>query len=162
MIQIDRLERYWLIAVGIVFGAFSAALVASVLIFGVRLPSPVGRIDPQHLDQTEFATPGLTQTGAGAYTLRVVAQMWRYDFGVKGNLPNIQIPVGSKLTIAATSKDVTHGFYLEQHDVNVMMLPGQISQVEVMLNRPGTYHIICHEYCGPGHQGMIASIEVTK
>ena len=68
MIHIDRLERYWLIAVGIVFGAFSAALVASVLIFGVRLPSPVGRIDPQHLDQTEFATPGLTQTGAGAYT----------------------------------------------------------------------------------------------
>lgn len=161
MIHIDRLERYWLIAVGIVFGGFAAALVASVLIFGVRLPSPVGRIDPQKLDQTEFATPGLTQTGANAYTLRVIAQMWRFDFGLKGAMPTVQIPVDTKLTIIATSLDVTHGFYLENHDVNVMMLPGQISQVEVMLDRPGTYHIICHEYCGPGHQGMIAAIEVT-
>ena len=30
-------------------GAFVAALVASVAIFGIRLPGPVGRIDPQHL-----------------------------------------------------------------------------------------------------------------
>ncbi|MFZ9857615.1 MAG: hypothetical protein ACO3F2_04690 [Roseiflexaceae bacterium] len=28
MIHIDRLERYWLIAVGIVFGGFAAALLA--------------------------------------------------------------------------------------------------------------------------------------
>ena len=164
MIHIDRLERYWLIAVGIVFGGFAAALLASVFIFGIRLPSPVGRIDPAKIDQTEFATPGLTQEATGAYTLRVVAKMWAFDLGKgvekEGIIPVINIPVGSKLTIKATSKDVTHGFYLEQHDVNVMMLPGQISQVEVKFDRAGAYHIICHEYCGPGHHGMIAKIVV--
>lgn len=164
MIHIDRLERYWLIAVGIVFGGFAAALLASVFIFGIRLPSPVGRIDPAKIDQTEFATPGLTQEADGEYTLRVVAKMWAFDLGKgvekEGTIPVISVPTGSKVTIKATSKDVTHGFYLEQHDVNVMMLPGQISQVEVKFDRAGAYHIICHEYCGPGHHGMIAKIVV--
>ena len=34
--HIDRLERYWIIAVGVVLGAFGAAIVASVVVFGVR------------------------------------------------------------------------------------------------------------------------------
>jgi cytochrome c oxidase subunit 2 len=164
MIHIDRLERYWLIAVGIVFGGFAAALLASVFVFGVRLPSPVGRIDPAKIDQTEFATPGLTEEFDGTYTLRIVAKMWSFDLGKditkEGSIPVIAIPVGSNVTIKATSKDITHGLYLEQHSINVMMLPGQISQVEVKFDRPGKYHIICHEYCGPGHQGMIAAILV--
>lgn len=164
MIHIDRLERYWLIAVGIVFGGFAAALLASVFIFGIRLPSPVGRIDPTKIDQTEFATPGITQEAEGVYTLRIVAKMWSFNLGAdvekEGTIPVIHVPAGSKVTIKATSKDVTHGFYLEQHDVNVMMLPGQISQVEVKFDRVGSYHIICHEYCGPGHHGMIAKIVV--
>jgi cytochrome c oxidase subunit 2 len=43
-----------------------------------------------------------------------------------------------------------------------MLLPGQISQVEVTFNKPGVFHIICHEYCGPGHQAMVAAIEVNE
>ena len=159
--HIDRLERYWIIAVGVVFGAFAAAIVASVVVFGVHLPSPVGRIDPAKLAESEFANPGLTKDSEHAYTLRIVAKMWRFDVGSKEPQPTIKIPAGSSLKIVATSLDVTHGFYVEQHDVNVMLLPGQISQVEVVFNKPGTYHIICHEYCGPGHQAMVATIEVS-
>jgi cytochrome c oxidase subunit 2 len=160
--HIDRLERYWIIAVGVVLGAFGAAIVASVVVFGVRLPSPVGRIDPAKIKESEFATPGLTQDGDHTYTLRVVAKMWKFDVGSKEPQPTIKIPAGSRLKIIATSLDVTHGFYVEQHDVNVMLLPGQISQVDVKFNNPGVFHIICHEYCGPGHQAMVAAIEVNE
>jgi cytochrome c oxidase subunit 2 len=159
--HIDRLERYWIIAVGIVLGAFGAAIVASVVVFGVRLPSPVGRIDPAKISESEFATPGRTQDSERAYTLRIVAKMWRFDVGTKEPQPTIKIPAGSSLKIVATSLDVTHGLYVEQHDVNVMLLPGQISQVEVTFKKPGLYRIICHEYCGPAHQAMVATIEVN-
>jgi cytochrome c oxidase subunit 2 len=160
MIHIHQFERYWMITVGIVMGGFMAALVASVLVYGVRLPTPVGRVDPTHLENTDLATPGLTQDSEHAYTLRVVAQMWQFDFGVKGQMPKITLQHGSSLKIVATSKDVTHGFYVEQHNVNMMLVPGQISEMDVVFNKPGIYHIICHEYCGPGHQNMIAVIEV--
>ncbi|MBM4412152.1 MAG: hypothetical protein FJ040_01705 [Chloroflexi bacterium] len=43
-------------------------VIYSVFIFGIRLPSPVGRIDPTNIDQSEFATPGLTQEADGVYT----------------------------------------------------------------------------------------------
>lgn len=159
--HIDVLERYWLIAVGAMLGAFMAALLASVLIFGIQLPSPVGRVDPQQLDKTDFAQTGLRDTGKGHYDMYIVAQMWRFDVGQKGSAPaEIHIPAGSEVTFYITSKDVTHGFIIEQHDVNLMLVPGQIARASTTFNHAGTYHIICHEYCGTGHQAMTATIIV--
>ncbi|KAB8144564.1 hypothetical protein F8S13_06760 [Chloroflexia bacterium SDU3-3] len=158
---IDRLERYWIYAVAGTLGVFSAALLASVFIFGVTLPSPVGRVDPMQLDSTEFATPGLRSMGDNQYTLHVVAKMWQFDLGqAKGKPAEIHIPKGAEVTFVVTSKDVTHGFYIEHHDMNMMLLPGQIAREKATFKKPGTYHIICHEYCGSGHQNMIATIIV--
>lgn len=133
MIHVDRYERTWFVIVGVLMGSFVAALIATSLVYGIHVPSPAGRIDPTQLDKTEFVTPGLTQDGTNAYTLRVVAHMWKFDFGVKGSMPSITIPAGSRLKIVATAKDVTHGFYVEQHNVNLMLIPGQISQVSLTL-----------------------------
>jgi len=155
------LERYWLMAVFGMLGAFGAALLASVFIFGISLPSPVGRVDPRQLDQTEFASPGVRNMGDNRYTAHIVAEMWRFNIGQGlGQPAEIRIPRGAEVTFFVTSKDVTHGFQIEQHDVNLMLLPGQIAQATARFNRTGTFHIICHEYCGPGHQTMYATIVV--
>lgn len=152
--HIDELERYWLIAVSVMLGAFTAALLASIFIFGVTLPSPVGRIDPTQLENSEFAEPGLRHMGGNQYTAHIIAQMWNY-------VPNeITVPAGAEVTFVMTSKDITHGIIVEQHDVNLMLLPGQIAQTNAQFNRPGTYQLICHEYCGPGHHNMIGRIIV--
>ncbi len=152
--HIDELERYWLIAVSITLGSFVAALIAGVFIFGVQLPSPVGRVNPTTLDTTEFANPGVRDMGDGKYQAHIVAQMWNF-------MPNeIRVPVGAEVTFNVTSKDISHGFYIEQHDVNLMLLPGQIAQATIRFNEEGEYHIICHEYCGPGHQNMFGVVIV--
>ena len=152
--HLDELERYWLIAVSVTLGVFTAALLASVFIFGVRLPSPVGRIDPTNLENTEFAQPGLRDMGNGQYTAHIVAQMWNF-------MPReIRVPVGSEVLFNVTSRDITHGFLIEAHNANIMLLPGQIAQARVRFDRPGQFHIICHEYCGPGHQNMFGVIIV--
>jgi cytochrome c oxidase subunit II len=158
---IDRFERYWIIAVSATLGAFLAALLVATLVFGVRLPAPVGRVDPLRLEETEFAAPGLRDMGAGRYNLTIVAKMWNFDVGQPVGQPaEVRVPAGSEVMISVTSKDVTHGFFVEEHDVNLMLLPGQIARANVTFRRPGTYHIICHEYCGPGHQTMYGTIIV--
>jgi cytochrome c oxidase subunit 2 len=154
--HIDELERYWLIAVSVVLGAFTAALLASVFVFGVSLPSPVGRIDPMEIETSEFAEPGLRHMGDNQYTAHIIAQMWRYTPS------EIRVPVGSEVTFVMTSKDITHGIIIEQHDVNLMLLPGQVTRATTTFNRPGTYQMVCHEYCGPGHHNMIGQVIVEE
>lgn len=157
--HIDPLERYWLLAISVVVGAFTAALLASVFIFGVRLPGPSGRIDPQELSpktigQTEFAEPGLRHMGRNQYTAHFLAQTWFFT------PKEIRIPVGADVTFVVTSKDVIHGFIIQEHNVNMMIIPGQISRTSAKFEHPGEYLIICHEYCGSGHQTMFAKIIV--
>jgi cytochrome c oxidase subunit 2 len=154
--RIDELERYWLISVSVVLGAFVAALFASVFVFGINLPSPVGRIDPTRVDETEFAEVGLRHMGDNQYTVHMTAQMWRYD------PTEVRVPAGSEVTFIITSKDITHGIIIEEHAVNLMLLPGQIARATATFNRPGTYRMVCHEYCGPGHHNMIGTIIVEE
>jgi cytochrome c oxidase subunit 2 len=154
--HIDELERYWLISVSVVLGAFTAALLASVFVFGVELPSPVGRIDPTTIGEGEFAEPGLRHMGGNQYTAHIIAQMWIYN-------PNeIRVPVGSEVTFIMTSKDITHGIIIEEHDVNLMLLPGQVTRTTATFERPGTFEMVCHEYCGPGHHSMIGQVIVEE
>jgi cytochrome c oxidase subunit 2 len=162
--HIDRLERYWLTAVAAMLGAFVAALVASVTIFGIRLPSPVDRINPQQLEETEFALPGIRNVGGNRYEVHIVAKMWNYDAGPEagapGVPPTIRIPKGSQVTFFVTSRDIIHGFYIEQHSINLEVVPGQIARGTVQFNRPGTYKLICNQYCGVGHQIMYGQVVV--
>jgi cytochrome c oxidase subunit II len=145
-------------------GAFVAALVASVTIFGIRLPSPVGRVDPQNLDQSEFAQPGIRNVGGNRYEVHIVARMWNYDAGpdagAPGAPPTIHIPKGSQVTFYVTSRDIIHGFYLEDHSINLEVIPGNIARGTVNFNKPGTYKIICDQYCGAGHQIMYGQVVV--
>jgi len=152
--HIDELERYWLIAVSVALGAFGAALLASVFIFRVQLPSPVARIDPAEINESAFADPGLKDMGDNTYAALFVAQMWAFTPG------EIRLPKGADVTFFVVSRDISHGFFVEQHNINLMLLPGQIASATTRFDRPGTYRIICHEFCGPGHQNMVATIIV--
>jgi cytochrome c oxidase subunit 2 len=90
----------------------------------------------------------------------MVAQIWSF-------LPDrIEVPAGSEVTFHLTARDVTHGFKLEGTNVNVMVLPGQISTLKATFDKPGTYDFICHEYCGYvagstiGHHTMYGQLTV--
>jgi cytochrome c oxidase subunit 2 len=182
--HIDQLERYWIVIVAAVLGAFFASLLAGLLIFGVRLPSTPGAeyfVNPLALD-TSFGAPGLRDMGNGQYTAHIVAQMWIFDLGSNetykqyfeaknpGQIYNgpdggnqvIRVPVGSTVTFVMTSRDVTHGFLVERHNANVQVLPGHIGQTKAKFNEPGEFRLLCHEYCGRGHQQMHAIVVVEE
>ena len=161
---IDRFEKGWLTAVFVTLGAFTAGRKAPTACFGLLMPSPVERLDPQNLANTDFANPGLRKTGTNRFELYMTAKMWSFDagreFGAVGVPPKIVIPRGSIVQINVTSIDVMHGFYVEDHAVNLELVPGQVARISQRFNKPGTYKIICNHYCGTGHQIMYGEIVV--
>lgn len=153
--HVDPLERIWMIISVAVLGVFFAALVAGAVVFDVRLPGPVARVDPLDLGNTEFAEPGLRNMGNGEYTAHFIAQMWAFT------PTEIEVPVGSHVTFIVTSRDVTHGFLIERHNINFMVIPGQISRQSVTFNEEGVFYIYCNEFCGTQHHVMQGRVIVT-
>ncbi|MEL6269703.1 MAG: cytochrome c oxidase subunit II [Chloroflexota bacterium] len=153
-IHIDEYERLWLIGITIMLGVFFATLLAGAAIFGVRPTGQGGFVNPQQLDQTMFAEPGLRHMGGNRYEAVVLAQTWFFQ-------PNVMtVPEGAEVTFYVTSRDVIHGFLIEHHNVNFEVIPGHIAEARTTFNEPGEYKMICSQYCGRAHQNMFASIIV--
>jgi cytochrome c oxidase subunit II len=51
------------------------------------------------------------------------------------------VPAGLRTRFIATSKDVVHGLYIPAADINAMLLPGQITNVEARFDQPGEYPV---------------------
>ena len=81
-----------------------------------------------------------------------------------GNTPIVDVSNLSpnpNVRILATSVDVIHGIRIRDTNANVMVIPGQVSEVQdVEFDEEGEYWLFCHEYCGIGHHSMSARITV--
>ena len=131
------------------------AIILTAFAVGIRVPGVAGRIDPQAVSQTApFDEPGVRELAPGRYEVTVVAQVFQFT-------PNeITVPAGSRVTFELTSRDVVHGFKIDDTPINVMVVPGQISKVTTTFYEPGEYLIVCHEYCGAGHHAMFGKVIV--
>ncbi|MFZ4815438.1 MAG: hypothetical protein ACOYL5_12950 [Phototrophicaceae bacterium] len=156
-LHIDPYERRWLIMIVVMLGVFFASLIAGALIYGVVPAGEGGFINPQRLDETMFASPGLRDMGNNHYDLVLLAQMWNWN----GN-PNyeVRLPVGAEVEFYVTSRDVTHGMLIEGHNINFEVIPGHIARAHLTFTKAGEYRLLCHEYCGRLHQAMHATIIV--
>jgi cytochrome c oxidase subunit 2 len=154
-LRIDPYEKGWMLASGIMLFVFLLAVGASVF-YGFRLPSHEARIEPSRVaTNPPFADPRVIERGPGRYDAYMRAQIWAF-------VPNeIKVPAGSSVTFYLTSPDVQHGFMIERTNVNVMVLPGQVSKISARFDEPGEYRFLCHEYCGIGHQLMFGRVVVT-
>jgi len=152
--HVHRYERVWAyISIGLLI-VFFLAIFTAAFAAGVQLPSPQGQVNPEDLSATDFAQSGIRELGPKNYEVYMVAQTWFWQ-------PNeIRIPAGSKLSIYITSRDVQHGFRVVGTDINMMVIPGQVSHAVHVFDEPGEYLITCHEYCGLGHATMSGKIIV--
>jgi cytochrome c oxidase subunit 2 len=132
-----------------------AALAVTAWGAGITVVGDRGRIDPTRVAESPlFKEPGVIQIAPGQYEVRMTAQIWAFA-------PNeIRVPAGSTVHFWATSKDVVHGLLIPRHNINVMVLPGQIAHAQARFDTPGEYPIICHEYCGIAHHTMAGKIIV--
>lgn len=101
-----------------------------------------------------FEHPQLKKIDDTTYELYVVAQMWAFS------PDEIDIPTGSTVDVYLTSKDVVHGFNIDRKAVNLMAVPGGVNTATIKFTEAGEYDIVCHEYCGAGHQNMLGKFVV--
>lgn len=155
--HVDPYERGWMIATIVLLVVFALAVAVAGAAMGVQLPAPEARVDPNTVAlQGPFANPGLRELAPGKYEAYILSQIWLF------NPREITVPKGSEITFYVTSKDVQHGFKLEGTNVNMMVIPGQVSKLTYVADRPGTFNWVCHEYCGLGHAAMFGTLTVTE
>ena len=156
-LHIDPYEKNWMRLSIVLLVVFAGAVTIAGFALGFQVPSPEERVNPQTVTQEgPFAEPGLREYPDGSYDLYIVSQMFSF-------IPNeVTVPAGSEVTFYVTSVDVQHGFKIADTNVNMQIVPGQVSKLTVVFDDPGTYDYICTEYCGSAHAQMYGTLIVEK
>lgn len=154
----ERAERRWAAIVGGIIVLLVAMMVWTGLHWAAMPPSRVETIDPRTLHQRgEFieANLGTSVDAQGQVSVRLVAQ--QYSFTPQC----IVVPADTPVTFRATATDVVHGFVVGRTNANVMLIPGFVSTFTTQFRQTGELLMPCHEYCGTGHEGMWARVQVV-
>jgi cytochrome c oxidase subunit II len=89
----------------------------------------------------------------------VVAEQWAWT--IKPD----SFVVGQTAEFHVSSKDVNHGFALYDPDFRIVAetqaMPGYTNVLRYTFTQPGTYQVLCLEYCGVAHHLMKAEIKVA-
>src|SRR5690348_8502242 len=72
-----------------------------------------------------YTNPKVERVDRNTYEVFAVASMWQFEPS------QIYIPVGSEVDFFLTSKDVVHGFNIEEKNVNLMAVYGNINKQTV-------------------------------
>ena len=95
----------------------------------------------------------------GAQVINAIGYQWYWE------LDEDRATVGVPVEFRVTSVDVNHGFGIYDADLNlvaqVQAMPGYVNRLVHVFDRPGTYQVLCLEYCGIAHHAMTAEIEVA-
>jgi cytochrome c oxidase subunit 2 len=57
---------------------------------------------------------------------------------------------------------VQHGFKIQDTNINMQIVPGQVSKLTYTFDRVGEFPYICTEYCGLGHAAMYGVVNVVQ
>lgn len=156
--EILRTELRWSAVVAGAIGVVVAVIVISSAALVLHPPSNVETIDPTTLHVSgEFVEGnlGAVQNPDGSVTARIVATQFSF-------IPRcVAVPANRRVHFRLASPDVIHGMLIDGTNVNTMVIPGYISQVNTTFPDPGDRFVPCHEYCGLGHGGMWSMIRVT-
>ncbi|MFC4101972.1 cytochrome c oxidase subunit II [Paenibacillus xanthanilyticus] len=153
--HMPRYEKIWL-----TLGAASLVVFLAILGFmavglGLDAPGHMDTIVPAQAMQTPpFDAPGLKQIGEKEYELVMLGQVFAFAPG------EVNIPEGSTVHFRITTPDVVHGLLIPGTNVNMMIVPGHITEFTYTFRKAGDYLMLCNEYCGVGHHLMMGKLIV--
>lgn len=88
-----------------------------------------------------------------------VAMQWAWI------LSRNEVPVGRTVEFHVSSRDVNHGFAIYDDQLRVVTqtqaMPGYTNVLRHTFTEPGTYRVLCLEYCGIAHHAMLADLTVV-
>lgn len=107
------------------------------------------------------------------FTVSVVGIQWVWKLA-EGNIEengldysnqrDLVIPVRKEIEFQVTATDVNHGCGIYNDEgsllVQTQAMPGYVNRLRYRFKTPGTYHLVCMEFCGVAHQGMVSKLDV--
>lgn len=147
--NVDKAERK-VILVALSVSAVHLLLIAVAVVY---LKILVPTCQP---NEKLFERGSLRSIAPNRIEVHYLAKMWNFE------PRKIVIPLGTTVDFFLGSADVVHGFHINNTDVNLMAVPGVINKATHTFAKAGVFHVVCHEYCGMGHQNMNAEIEVSE
>jgi cytochrome c oxidase subunit 2 len=154
---IDPFERNWMVFSVALLVVFFALVTIAGFALGFQVPGVETEVDPETVANSgPWSQPGLRQIADGEYEAYVLAKRFAFD------PRELEVPVGSKVTIYVTSVDAQHGFKIQDTNINMQIVPGQVSKLTYTFDRVGEFPYICTEYCGLGHAAMYGVVNVVQ
>lgn len=157
-IDLPRYERIWLwfgIVTLVIF-----LLITGIMGFAMDMHPADGHVrtvPPEQVRTTPpFDKPGLYPVGENEYRAVVLAQVFNFA------PDTLTVPKGATVHFYVTSPDVLHGIAIPGTTVNMMILPGHVTEFTYTFKKPGEYLMLCNEYCGVGHHVMFAKLIVHE
>ncbi len=96
-----------------------------------------------------------------ALEVTVIGQQWWWEFqyktpGMEGivTATELVIPVGKKVRLSVTSRDVIHSFWIPKLNGKRDAVPNRVQPLNMEATTPGIYEGQCTEYCGLSHANM--------
>ena len=138
-------------------GAQAKSLSARAWLFWVAVVAGVIISVVTTLDLPYAATRG--DTADATRIVDVEGRQWFWQ------LSDTQATVGDTVVFRVTSPDVNHG--LGVYDESLVLLgqtqvmPGYTNSLKMRFEKPGTYKLLCMEYCGLAHHAMISDFHVV-
>jgi cytochrome c oxidase subunit 2 len=96
---------------------------------------------------------------ANAVVINATGNQWAWA------VDSTSVSVGQPVRFMVTGSDVNHGFGIFDPGgrlvAQTQAMPGYTNVLRHTFKAPGTYRVLCLEYCGLGHHSMFAQIVVT-
>lgn len=106
-----------------------------------------------------FPIPAQHTTLKADQVINVVGHQWYWD------VSETDITTGSTVEFRVTSADVNHGFAIYSPNDRIVAqtqaMPGYTNKLLHTFETPGTYRVLCLEYCGLAHHMMEIEFKVT-
>jgi cytochrome c oxidase subunit 2 len=101
----------------------------------------------------------------GALEISLVAQQWMWKFqhpGGQREINQLHVPAGQPVRLSMSSQDVIHSLYFPALRIKQDVLPGRTTVEWFQADRPGSYYLLCTEFCGTAHSEMRGEIVVLE
>ena len=102
------------------------------------------------------ATPD-EESKASELTVNVTGLQYAWIFNYPDNgaiSGELHVPVGQSVQLNLSAQDVIHSFWAPQLRLKQDAIPGQETQLQFVVTKPGDYPIVCAELCGSYHGSM--------
>lgn len=99
-----------------------------------------------------------------AMTVKAIGRMWEwtFDYGDGKLAKELVVPLNKPVRLNLFSEDVNHSLFIPAFRVKEDVVPGYDNFLWFTATVKGEYEVLCTEYCGLLHSGMVTKARVVE